>query len=74
MEKSNKKIEIVYKDDKGNILFEIRDGQCLISRFKNMDSSLKEKVIEIAMDHMDMEREEIIRFIEFNDNEQKFCS
>lgn len=74
MDDSNKKLTIVIKDDDGNVLIEIKDGQCLISRFKNIDNDLREKIIELFIDLTDMNRKEVIDFMEFNETEQRFCS
>ena len=74
MEDLNKKIEILIKDKDGNILIEVKNGQCLLSRFKDLDSQMKEKIIDLFVDITDMDRNEVIAFMEFKEKEQRFCS
>ena len=70
----NKSIAIVIKDKDGNILLSIRDGQCMLARFKDIDEGLKNKIINIFIDITDMEKEEVIKFLNFSEDKQRFCS
>jgi hypothetical protein len=70
----NKSIAIVIKDKDGNILLSIRDGQCMLARFKDIDEELKNKIINIFIDITDMEKEEVIKFLNFSEDKQRFCS
>ena len=67
-------ITIVIKDEKDNVLINVKNGKCLLSRFKDIDEDLKNKIIDIFIDLTDSDREEIIKFLDFKDDVQKFCS
>jgi len=70
----DKKLTIIFKDEDGNVLLSIKDGECLLARFKNLDEKVKENMVELFIDFTDMSKEETIEFLEFKEKEQKFCS
>jgi len=70
----SKSISISIKDKDGNVLISIKDGQCMLARFKDIDEELKNKIINIFIDITDMDREEVIKFLNFSEDKQRFCS
>ena len=65
---------VIIKDDDENVLIEVKDGQCLLSRFKNLSPEMKDKIIDLFVDLTDMDRNKVIEFMEFEEKEQRFCS
>lgn len=65
---------IIIRDNKGRTILETKNGRCLLSRFVDMESKTKEDIIELYVDLTGDSPEKAKKFLNFESEEQEFCS
>jgi hypothetical protein len=66
--------EIKIKDKNGRIIFETQGSRFVIARFVDMDIETKNAMAELYSDLTGKNKEEVFKFLNFESNEQAFCS
>ncbi len=66
--------EIKIKDKNNRIIFETKGSRFIIARFVDMDINTKNAIAELCSDLTDTKKEDIIKFLNFESDEQSFCS
>ena len=65
---------LIIRDNKGRTLLEVKGGRCLVSRFTDMSKSTKDFIIEIFTDLTGNSDVKVRKFLDFESEEQEFCS
>ena len=65
---------LTVKDKKERILFEAKNGRCIIARFLDMSQDTKDSLIELYVDLTGGNGDRVRKFLNFESEEQEFCS
>jgi hypothetical protein len=66
--------DVKIKDNKNRIIFETKGSRFVIARFVDMDIETKNAMAELYSDLTGKNKEEVFKFLNFESNEQAFCS
>ena len=65
---------LIIRDNKNNILLEIKDGRCIIARFLDMSQKTKDSIVDLYVDLTNEDGDKVRKFLNFESEEQEFCS
>ena len=65
---------LTIRDNNKRILLEIKGNRCIVSRFIDMNEKTKEHLIELFTELTANDDIKIRKFLDFESEEQEFCS
>ena len=65
---------LVVKDDKGRILMKGKDDKIVIGRFPDLDERLKKYLADLYVDLTGEDIQKAKRFLNYENDENEFCS
>lgn len=66
----------VYEDDEGRELLVVQSDQNIVAypRYTDLDSETKDFIVELLCEFTDESREKIKKFLDFDEEDDEFCS